>query len=222
MIPDAENRQPEAIRVVIVDDHPVFRRGLQALLEAAGVRVLASAGDGEAGLRAVREHAPDVVLMDLHMPGMNGIDVTRRLVREAPDVRICVLTMFDDNDSVFAAMRAGALGYLLKGADQDEIMRAVRAVAAGEALFGPSIARRVQAFFAGGAYLRAQPFPELTPREREVLEFVAAGHDNAMIAGRLGLSIKTVRNSVSSIFAKLRVVDRAQAIIRARDAGLGG
>jgi DNA-binding NarL/FixJ family response regulator len=209
-----------SLRVVIVDDHPVFRRGLRALLEAAGIQVVAEAADGRAALDAVPAHHPDLVLMDLHLPGINGIDVTRRLVREL-DVRICVLTMFDDDDSVFAAMRAGALGYLLKGADQEQILRAVQAVAAGEALFGPLVARRMQAFFASGGDLRAVPFPELTPREREVLELLAAGQDNAAIASRLGVSTKTIRNSVSSIFAKLRVADRAQAMIRAREAGLG-
>lgn len=209
--------------VVIVDDHPVFRRGLTSLLETAGMVVLAQAEDGLAGIAAVMEHRPDVVLMDLHLPDVNGAEVTRRLVRDMPDVRICILTMFDDDDSVFASMRAGALGYLLKGADIEGIERAVRAVAAGEALYSAAVARRMQAFFAAASSgaLAAQPFPELTPREREVLEHVARGESNAGIAAALGLQQKTVRNVVSAVLAKLRVVDRGQAMVRARDAGLG-
>lgn len=164
-----------------------------------------------------------LVLMDLHLPDVNGAEVTRRLVRDMPDVRICILTMFDDDDSVFASMRAGALGYLLKGADIEGIERAVRAVAAGEALYSAAVARRMQAFFAAASSgaLAAQPFPELTPREREVLEHVARGESNAGIAAALGLQQKTVRNVVSAVLAKLRVVDRGQAMVRARDAGLG-
>ena len=212
-----------AVTVVIVDDHPVFRRGLVSLLEAAGMVVLAQAADGRSGIAAVTEHRPDVVLMDLHLPDISGAEATRRLVRDVPGVRICILTMFDDDDSVFAAMRAGALGYLLKGSDVDGIERAVRAVAVGEALYSAAVARRMQAFFAasdaGG--LAAQPFPDLTPREREVLDHVARGASNADIAGTLELSQKTVRNMVSAVLAKLRVADRGQAIVRARDAGLG-
>ncbi len=211
-----------AVTVVIVDDHPVFRRGLQSLLETAGMVVLAQAQDGLGGIAAVIEHRPDVVLMDLHLPDINGAEATRRLVRDVPGVKICILTMFDDDDSVFASMRAGALGYLLKGADIDGIERAVRAVAKGEALYSAAIARRLQAFFAAaGPALAAQPFPELTPRERQVLEHVARGEDNAAIAGALELNQKTVRNVVSAVLAKLRVADRAQAMVRARDAGLG-
>lgn len=211
-----------ALRVVIVDDHPVFRRGLTSLLESAGMAVVAQAGDGRGGIAAVMEHRPDVVLMDLHLPDINGAEATRRLVRDVPDVRICILTMFDDDDSVFASMRAGALGYLLKGADVEGIERAVRAVAAGEALYSAVVARRMQAFFAapaGGP--AAQPFPGLTPREREVLEHVARGESNAQMAAALDLQQKTVRNVVSAVLGKLRVADRGQAIVRARDAGLG-
>lgn len=209
--------------VVIVDDHPVFRRGLQSLLEGAGMVVLAQSGDGLGGIAAITRHRPDVVLMDLHLPDINGAEATRRLVRDVPGVRICILTMFDDDDSVFASMRAGALGYLLKGADIDGIERAVRAVAAGEALYSAAIARRMQAFFAApsSSGLAAVPFPELTPREREVLGHVARGEANAQIAQALELSPKTVRNVVSAVLAKLRVADRAQAMVRARDAGLG-
>lgn len=209
--------------VVMVDDHPVFRRGLRSLLETCGMEVLAEAGDGHGGIAAVMEHRPDVVLMDLHLPDINGAEATRRLVRDVPDVHICILTMFDDDDSVFASMRAGALGYLLKGADIEGIERAVRAVAAGEALYSAAVARRMQAFFAAAASggLAAVPFPELTPREREVLEHVARGAANADIARALDLNPKTVRNVVSAVLAKLRVVDRGQAMVRARDAGLG-
>ncbi|AIY03270.1 putative two-component system response regulator, LuxR family [Arthrobacter sp. PAMC 25486] len=212
-----------ALTVVIVDDHPVFRRGLTSLLETAGMVVLAQAVDGVGGIAAVKEHRPDVVLMDLHLPDINGAEATRRLVRDVPGVQICILTMFDDDDSVFASMRAGALGYLLKGTDIDGIERAVRAVTAGEALYSAAVARRMQAFFAAASSggLAVQPFPELTPREREVLEHVARGESNAEIAAALDLAQKTVRNVVSAVLAKLRVVDRGQAIVRARDAGLG-
>lgn len=211
-----------ALSVVIVDDHPVFRRGLTSLLETAGMVVLAQVGDGLGGIAAVMEHRPDVVLMDLHLPDINGAEATRRLVRDLPGVQICILTMFDDDDSVFASMRAGALGYLFKGTDIDGIERAVRAVAAGEALYSAAVARRMQAFFtAASGGLAAQPFPELTPREREVLEHVARGASNAEIAAALDLAQKTVRNVVSAVLAKLRVVDRGQAMVRARDAGLG-
>ncbi len=212
-----------ALTVVMVDDHPVFRRGLRSLLESSGMVVLAEAGDGLGGIAAVTEHRPDVVLMDLHLPDINGAEATRRLVRDVPGVHICMLTMFDDDDSVFASMRAGALGYLLKGTDIDGIERAVRAVAAGEALYSAAVARRMQAFFAAASSgaLVAQPFPELTPREREVLEHVARGHSNADIASSLDLQQKTVRNVVSAVLGKLQVVDRGQAIVRARDAGLG-
>ena len=209
------------ISVVIVDDHPVFRRGLRQLLESADIQVVAEAGDGQEGIAAVLAGHPDVVLMDLHLPDMNGAEVTARLVRVRPGVKVCILTMFDDDDSVFASMRAGALGYLLKGADVAGIERAVRAVAAGEALYSAAIARRMQAYFAAAGEGAARPFPELTPREREILDHVAQGMDNGRIAASLGLSPKTVRNVVSAVFAKLRVADRAQAIIRARDAGLG-
>ena len=182
-------------------------------------------GAAETGLRAVElaeQLAPDVILMDLRMPDLDGIEATRRLSRSAPATAVVVLTMFEDDDSVFAAMRAGARGYLLKGAEQDEIARAISAAAAGEAIFGPEIAQRIIAHFASGAGSTAATFPALTEREREVLEMVAAGKGNATIAHELMISLKTVRNHVSNIFTKLQVSDRSAAIVKARQAGLGG
>jgi len=164
------------------------------------------------------------VVMDLHMPGVNGVEATRAILAAVPSTRVLVLTMFEDDDSVFAAMRAGASGYLVKGAQQDEILRAIRAVAAGEAIFGPSVARRILAFFAGAAAVRppaVPPFPDLTARELDVLDRIAAGLSNATIARELFISPKTVSNHITAIFAKLQVADRAAAIVRARDAGLG-
>ena len=177
------------------------------------------------GGRCVRlgtELAPDVVVMDLRMPGIDGIEATRELRDASPRTAVIVLTMFEDDNSVFAAMRAGALGYLLKGAEQDEIVGAIRAVALGEAIFGPEIARRVIAHFAGMTGSAAVPFPTLTAREREILELIAGGMGNAAIAQKLFLTLKTVRNHVSNIFVKLQVSDRAEAIVRARQAGMAG
>jgi len=210
-------------RLLVVDDHPAFRRGLELIL--ADVDDVQIVGEAETGLRAVelaREVAPDVVLMDLRMPDLDGIEATRRLSRSVPAAAVVVLTMFEDDDSVFAAMRAGARGYLLKGAEQDEIVRAIRAAAAGEAIFGPQIAQRVIAHFATGAGSAKELFPALTDREREVLEMLAAGKGNATIAHELKISLKTVRNHVSNVFTKLQVSDRSAAIVKARQAGLGG
>jgi DNA-binding NarL/FixJ family response regulator len=213
---------PEALRVLIADDHPLFRRGLRAAIDAR--EDLEVAGEAETGTEAIErslELQPDVVVMDVQMPERNGIEATREIVSSSPHVGVLVLTMFEDDDSVFAAMRAGARGYLLKGSDHDEIVRAIRAVASGEAIFGPAIAKRLMAYFAASAGGPAQAFPELTARERDVLDLIAEGMSNAKIAERLVLSQKTVRNHVSNIFTKLQVLDRSQAIVRAREAGMG-
>jgi DNA-binding NarL/FixJ family response regulator len=209
------------IRVLIADDHPLVRQGLKAALAPVPeVEVVAEAATGSAAIREAVLHQPDVVVMDLQMPDLNGIDATRELRRVVPSAAVLVLTMFDDDDWVFAAMRAGARGYVLKGAEQQEIARAIMAVAAGEAIFGPAVATRVLSYFATPP-VTPTPFPELTVREREVLDLIAAGRNNRQIAGQLGLSTKTVANHISAIFAKLQVADRTQAILRARDAGLG-
>jgi DNA-binding NarL/FixJ family response regulator len=208
------------IRVVLADDHPVVRAGLAALLGSLqGIEVVGVAADGREAVREVVLQRPNVAVLDLQMPGQDGFAATREITRAAPEVAVLVLTMFDDDDSVFTAMRAGARGYVVKGAEQEEIGRAIRAVASGEAIFGPGIAQRVLRFFATPP--AADPFPELTAREREILNLLAAAMPNSMIATRLGLSPKTVANHLSSIFTKLQVADRAQAILRARDAGLG-
>lgn len=213
----------DPIRVLIADDHTLFLEGMRALLASIpDIEVVGEAMSGEEVVTLSASLQPDVILMDLQMPGGNGIEATRNILNSSPHIGILVLTMFDDDDSVFAAMRAGARGYILKGADQGEMLRAVRAVASGEALFGSAIAKRLLSFFAGAMSLAsARAFPELTDREREVLHLIAQGHSNLEIAERLTLSPKTVRNHISNIFSKLQVVDRAQAIIRAREAGLG-
>ena len=210
----------EPTRVLIADDHPVFLAGLRALLDSTpGVEVIGEAATGDEAVTAATERQPDVVVMDIQMPGVNGIDATRQIVARSPHVGVLILTMFDDDDSVFAAMRAGARGYLLKGSAPHDVVRAVETVGRGEAVFGPVIARRLIDFFAASPV--AYPFPELTEREREVLDLLAQGRSNTEIAGRFVISAKTVRNHVSNIFTKLHVADRAQAIVRARDAGLG-
>ena len=209
-------------RVLVADDHPAFRRGLELMLGDVGdVEIVGFAETGAKAVELVENLAPDVVLMDLRMPDLDGIEATRRITRLDTAPAVVVLTMFEDDDSVFAAMRAGARGYLLKGADQDEIVRAVRAAAAGEAIFGPEIAVRVIGHFASGSGSTASAFPALTEREREVLELIAAGKGNATIAHELIISLKTVRNHVSNIFTKLQVSDRSAAIVKARQAGLG-
>jgi len=210
------------VRVLVADDHPAFRAGLQLMLSSCDeIEVIAEADNGATALQLAAELRPDVVVMDLRMPGLDGIEATRRLVRENPDVGVVVLTMFEDDDSVFAAMRAGARGYLLKGAELPEIVRAITAISAGDAIFSSAIARRVIEHFSKGSGSARAAFPSLTEREREVLDLIAAGKGNATIANELVLNLKTVRNHVSNIFGKLQVADRAAAIVKARDAGFG-
>lgn len=215
-----------SICVLVADDHPIFRFGMRAILGAEpDMELVGEATDGEQAVARAFELRPDVVLMDLNMPVMNGIDATRRIIEGVPSTGILVLTMFEDDDSVFAAMRAGARGYLLKGTDGAETLKAIRSIAGGEAIFGPGIAQRLMSYFAQpGQEPGAKAdhaFPQLTEREHELLELIARGYTNTAIADRLYLSPKTVRNYVSAIFAKLQVTDRAQAIVRAREAGLG-
>lgn len=209
-------------RVLIADDHPTFVRTLTAVLRAGDVDVIATASNGDEAVRLALELQPDVALMDVHMPALDGIEATARITDAAPHVAVVILTMFDDDDSVFAAMQAGARGYLVKGTPKDEILRSVEAGARGDAIFGPAIARRLRSFFATPPVAgNVVQFPSLTSREREVLDELAAGCNNAEIARRLSLSQKTVRNYTSSIFAKLHVAGRSEAIVKARDAGLG-
>jgi DNA-binding NarL/FixJ family response regulator len=214
----------ESLQILVADDSEAFRAGLCALLASvSGMTVVGEATDGDEAIAAALALQPDVVLMDLNMPGRNGIDATRAIVSGAPHIAVLVLTMHEDDESVFAAVQAGARGYLVKGARQAELLRALRAVAEGGAVFGPEIARRMVDFFAAAAQATAPTaFPELTAREREILDLVARGRANGQIAEQLVLSTKTVRNHVSNIFTKIQVVDRAQAIVKAREAGIGG
>ena len=214
---------PDGIRVLLADDHAAFRAGLASLLGTiAGVEVVGQAATGEEAVTRAASLQPDIVVMDLNMPGLDGIEATRRIVATSPHIAVLVLSMYEDDDQVFGALKAGARGYLLKGADRAELVRAIRAVASGEALFGPAIARRLVSYFAQRPAFESTVFPELTEREREILDMVARGLSNPEITRRLVLSPKTVRNHVSNIFSKLQVADRAQAIVRAREAGLGG
>jgi DNA-binding NarL/FixJ family response regulator len=207
-------------RVLIADDHPLFCDGLAAVLtDGPGTELAGTATTGTEAVDLAREIQPDVVLMDLHMPEMNGIEATRRIVADCPHAAVLVLTMFDDDVSVRSALRAGARGYLLKGASREQIRCAIHAAASGEIILGAQLAARMVACFTATA--PAPPFPQLTGREREVLDLLAQGRANTAIATRLSLSPKTVRNHVSNILAKLQVTDRAQAIIQARNAGLG-
>jgi len=213
----------ETIRILIADDHQLFRDGLKALiLSAPETEVVAEAATGDETVTLAAEHRPDVILMDIQMPGLNGIEATRKIVEANPEVGILMVTMFDDDHNVFAAMRAGARGYVLKGARHDEMLRAIRAVAVGEAIFSTAVAARMSHFF---ATMRPHPaqdaFPELSEREREVLNLLAQDYSNADIAAELVISPKTVRNHVSNILSKLQVADRLEAAARARDAGLG-
>jgi len=216
-------RSAEPKRVVVADDHTLFRYGLKAMLaNAEDFKVVGEAATGEEVVEKVAQTRPDIVLMDIQMPGINGIEATRRILERDPNIGVVVVTMFEDDDSVFAAMRAGARGYVLKGADAEEVLKVVGAVAEGEAHFGPEIARRLMGFFsAPKPAAPSEAFPELTAREAELLDLIARGLNNAEIAKRLYVSPKTVRNHVSNIFLKLQVADRAQAIVKAREVGLG-
>jgi len=222
---ERENDQVSVIRVLIADDHPVVRSGLTALLGTLeDFEVVGEAVDGDSAARETQLLRPDVVLMDVRMPGTDGVEATRRIRAAAPDTAVLILTMHDEDATVFTAMRAGARGYLLKGAGQEEIAGAIRAVAAGHAIFGPGIAARLLDHFAGSPPQAetAEPFPELTPREREILQLLAQGLRTADIAAALHVSPKTVSNNLTAIFGKLQVADRTAAILRAREHGLGG
>ncbi|CAN5268103.1 response regulator transcription factor [soil metagenome] len=210
-------------RVLIVDDHALFRYGMRAMFTSTpGYEVVGEASSGEEAVRLAEELHPDVALMDLQMPGMNGIEATRRIAGASPNVAVVVVTMLGDDDSVFAAMRAGARGYVLKGADGEEVLEVVGAAVRGEAHFGPEVASRIMGFFSSPKSAPpSEAFPELTSREAEILDLIAHGMSNQEIARRLYLSAKTVRNHVSNVFLKLQVADRSQAIVRAREAGLG-
>jgi DNA-binding NarL/FixJ family response regulator len=219
MIPG--NQPEERLRVLIADDHPLFRDGLRGLLESVGtVEVVAEAATGETAVSLARTFQPDVIVMDLNMPGLDGIEATRRIVRDSPRANVLVVTMYEDDESVFAALRAGARGYLLKGGNQAEMLWAIRAVGNGQAIFGPGVAARVMRYFAAPPLAGPPVFPELTEREREILQLIDQGRTYEAIAEQLVLSLKTVRNHVANICGKLQVADRAQAVIRAREAGL--
>lgn len=213
------------IRVLICDDHAFYREGVRGMLRSLSdsFEIVGEASDGIEAVRQARVLRPDVILMDLKMPGMNGLEATKQILIATPAVGVLVVTMFEDDDSVFAAMRAGARGYLLKDADREELTLAIRAVARGEAIFGAAIAQRMIRYFAALPQdSMAITFPELTEREREILQLMAQGLSNKVIANRLVLSLKTVQNHVSHIFSKLQVADRAEAIVRAREGGFGG
>ncbi|MBI3175337.1 MAG: response regulator transcription factor [Chloroflexi bacterium] len=217
------------IRIVIADDHLFYREGVRALLSSVDeIEIVGEAGNGEEAVRLTGQLYPDVILMDLKMPGMNGIQATHEIVKSNPQAGILIVTMFDDDDSVFAMMRAGARGYILKDADQEELLRAIQSVFRGEAIFSPTIARRMANYFANPpkpapvpAAAPGETFPDLTERELEILELIAQGQNNSAIANRLSLSLKTVQNYVSNILNKLQAADRVEAMLRAREAGWG-
>jgi len=217
----------KTIRVLIADDHVLFREGVNAILKSVpDVEIVGEAGTGQDALTLASDLKPDVILMDIQMPDLNGVEATQRILKAQPDVGIIIVTMLEDDDSLFSAMRAGARGYVLKGADKAEMLKSIRAVAEGEALFGPGIAARLLNFFHKNPQKSENEsssvaFPNLTDREREILACIAHGDTNTEIAERLTISLKTVRNHVSNIFNKLQVTNRTQAAIRARDAGLG-
>jgi len=218
----------ETIRLLVADDHALFRDGLRALFSAMpGIEIVSEAATGEEAVALAEKVQPDIVLMDINMPGVGGVRATRQILRANPTTAVIMVTMLEDDASLFSAMRAGARGYVLKGAHHQELLQTVRAVAGGQALFGAPIAARIMSFFQDVAAARqstlpADAFPELTPRELEVLELIAQGANNRQIAEKLVITDKTVRNHITSIFSKLQVADRAQAIIKARDEGLGG
>jgi DNA-binding NarL/FixJ family response regulator len=211
------------MRILIVEDHPMFRDGLFKMLETVeGFEVVGEAVSGEEAVKLAEQLKPNIILMDINLPKLSGIEATKRIVQTIPDIGILILTMYDDDSSVFSAMRAGARGYLLKEANRNEIVRAIQAVSEGEAIFSPAIARRMMFYFeAKMKVTNVDVFPQLTEREREVLDHIAKGKNNAEIANSLGLNQKTVRNHVSNILSKLQASDRAHAIIMAREAGLG-
>ena len=213
----------DTVRVLIADDHPLFREGMRGRLDRVDdIAVVGEASSGGEAVEFARRLTPHVVLMDIKMPGLNGIEATREILRAKPRIGVLMLTMFEDDDSVFAAMRAGAKGYLLKDSGGEGVVHAIRAVTSGEAVFGPGVAERIISFFSvPRSALPKRAFPELTEREEEILSLVAQGKSNQEIAGQLFVSVKTVRNHVSNILVKLQVADRAQAVIRARDAGIG-
>lgn len=209
------------LRVLIADDHPLVRSGLRSLLQGmADVSLVGEARDGHEAVRLAAELAPDVVVMDINMPGVNGIEATGRIVSDVDRVAVLILTMYEDDDLVFSAMRAGARGYILKGSSPEDVGRAIRSVAAGEVLLGAAVARRVVGYFSG-ELSNVAPFPELSDREQQTLDLLAQGLSNREIASKLYLGEKTIRNYVSDIYSKLQVASRAEAVVKAREAGLG-